>query len=618
MFVERTIHKKNMYFKSISEKQKERWTKFFSLMFIFLFELIGTLNIVSIMNNSSEYNVIAMAAGFAGYDWESTILKSHYYGYTASILFALVFFIKPLVDNSYLLLHSLLLINVLLNVACAYILYEIVFKMLYINTKKKYYVQTSFITIAISLFLSSQVLTKSVTNENLFVLCCYITVYILMFGNESTDRKSLCINSIVLAVCNVVGYATNGRGIIWICITILTFIVFYFLKCEKIGYASVYLVCLIGFFLLSVLMKNQIEDMFYFVESGTITEMKNNDVQGIIERAFKLINVTGVKLYIKLVIGWGTYFIVSTYGIGIVAIVAAIQNVYKKVKKKEEISNCIFAISLITIFFMLGMTVLGICFYYDSFFAMNYDGESSLANGRVDKLIYGRYISTIKGPIIALGIYELFFNIKTKKEKIQMYLLYTLIYGGFAAAFLIWIQKRMVGKRYAAVDIPEFALFFGELEKNYKFGIVEEGALLKIIIIFGFVLCVVLLLNWFERNEFIVLFVIILNVFFGVEYNEKMMIPRSEYYQSEVQMEYISYIKNEESENALVVTDSNAYLYQFYLPDAKVVSSQQALLLELEDYAKVYIFAFDNEQLLCDYTELFGNKSNVEIIFETM
>ena len=37
-----------------------------TILFVFCFEAVGTIKISSITNNSSEYNVIAMAADLAG------------------------------------------------------------------------------------------------------------------------------------------------------------------------------------------------------------------------------------------------------------------------------------------------------------------------------------------------------------------------------------------------------------------------------------------------------------------------------------------------------------------------------------------------------------------------
>ena len=370
-----------------------------TMLFVFCFEAMGIVGISSITNNSSEYNVIAMAADLAGYDWKDTILKTHYYGYTASILFSFVFAMKPIASNPLNLLHALLLVNVLINSICAGVLFLIVSNVVRGHNWKLNYSMVMLITTASSLLISNQVLTKSVTNENVFMLCYYIAIYIITCGNKKKIRKSQIINSIFLALVCVIAYATNGRGVILIIISVLMYIVFKMFKITPFGDFVTFLVACSFLFVLAHVAKGFFIENYFQNSSDTSMALKNSDAGGIIKKLFMMINLKGLKLFMKLVVGWGTYFMVSTYGWGIIAILSAIQCVWKKIKYQDEICDIDFGLAMIMLLFISGMAVLGICFYYDSFYAMTFDPSNALANGRVDKLIYGRYISTTKSDI---------------------------------------------------------------------------------------------------------------------------------------------------------------------------------------------------------------------------
>ena len=92
--------------------------------------------------------------------------------------------IKPIASNSMILLHSLLLINVFINSICAGVLFLIVRNIIKEHAWEINYPMITLITIICSLIISNQVLTKNVTNENIYMLCYYIAIYIIAFGNK--------------------------------------------------------------------------------------------------------------------------------------------------------------------------------------------------------------------------------------------------------------------------------------------------------------------------------------------------------------------------------------------------------------------------------------------------
>lgn len=585
--------------KKLLHKYPLQFSLFITLLSVFLFELFGTFNISSITNNSSEYNVIAMAADLAGYDWKATILKTHYYGYTSSLIFSLVFFVKAIASRPILMLHILLLLNIIINVSCVGILFFITLNIVNMYQSKTNYILVSLITIACSLFISNQVLTKNVTNENLFVLCYYVSIYIIMFGNRRQTFRNQVFNSLLLALICVLAYATNGRGIILIGIAILMYIVYKILHLKPFGNVWVFIGSFFLLFILSQVVKGYFIDYYFHVAEDVTTELKNANVGGIVDRAFQLLNFKGLRLYIKLIVGWGVYFIVSTYGWGIIAIASAVQCVWDKISKKRSISDAELSLAIIILLFLVGMSMLGICFYHDSFYAMSYDNTNALADGRVDKLIYGRYISTIKSIIIAFGLVNLIYRYNNEKKFIKITLIIICV---FEILFYFEIVPLMIGKRYAAVDIPEFALFFGNFEENYKFGVIKDIGSFKLIFTFTWAFCLLTLYFYRHKNvKYLIVTILLLNMAIGMEFTVELANPRTQYYQELIRQDLVEYIKQNYGDNVLVVADKNAYLYQFFLPTFKVVPSEymEEELLEQYDYI-----------LLVEYNEAILNKLN--------
>lgn len=584
-----------------------------TILLVFCFEAMGIIGISSITNNSSEYNVIAMAADLAGYDWKDTILKTHYYGYTASILFSFVFAIKPISSNPLNLLHALLLINVLINSICAGILFLIVSNIIREHNWKLNYSMVMLITIASSLLISNQVLTKSVTNENVFVLCYYIAIYIITCGNKKKMRKTQITNSIFLALICVIAYATNGRGVILIIMSILMYIVFKIFKLTPFGDFVTFLIVCSFLFVLAHVIKGFFIENYFQNSSDTSVALKNSDAGGIIKRLFQLLNLEGLKLFIKLVVGWGTYFIVSTYGWGIIAILYAFQCIRNKIKHQDEICNIDFELAMIMLLFISGTAVLGICFYYDSFYAMTYDPSNALANGRVDKLIYGRYISTIKSIILSYGLINVIYtdNCLKKLSYISFFVFFI-----FEILFYKEIVPLMVTKRYAAVDISEFALFFQNFENNYKFGNIKGYLPFKFI--FNLTLICYIALLYIVRKQKPIYFlgvILFLNISIGIAYTFELSFPRTQYYQNLINQDQAEYVRKTYDDNSLIIADNNTYLYQFFIPQNKVISFN-SLREEMCSSYKYWIFLNPSEETL-NNSMLSHNKANILIISES-
>lgn len=565
--------------KKLTDKQSLWLFLALSCLIVFLFELIGTFGINSITNNSSEFNVIAMAADLAGYDWKDTILKDYYYGFPASVILSLVFRFPFLVKDSSVLIHCLLGVNVLINVICTATLFLVISKIIDHNNWKKNNFFVALVTVACSLFISSQNLTKGVTNENVLVMCFMLAALGIVVGCEKKSKLFQIINGIFLAICGIVAYATNGRGLILIGLVFLVTILSLFYKSEKVCSIIAFIATFLILFIVLRFTKK------YFVNTYFHTDhpLKNNDTSGVITRFISLLNLDGLRLYLNLCIGWFEYFIVSTYGLGLVSVYASVRIILLRIKKKKNISDSLFYMAVFNIMFLIMITVLGISFYHDSFYAMFYDPSDKLSDGRVDKLVYGRYISTVKP--ISIGIAFVYLKYLKSEKKTGELLGFLAVYVGLAILFMEKIFPILLGKKYAAVDIPEFAMFFQNFERNFKYGYIYNSANTLLLLKITLIIFIVMMAFYFrKRIELIAVVCMFVNMIFGILFNYYIMIPKSDYFYNSVDRDFIEYVVDETHyKNEMVIVDKDAYLYQFFLPSTHVISYSQADEEHLKD-----------------------------------
>lgn len=535
---------------------------YFTLAFIFVIEVIPIFSIDSLTVDSSEYNIIAIAAGMSGLDWKSTINSNYYFGYLTSILYFFAFLFKPLLKSPVLLYQSFLFINVCLSVFTTFLLYKL---LLIINKHCLNEKLIAAICIVASMLMSKLTLSKSATNENFYILFYYPVFLIILLNILKKENGTK--HSILIALSLVGACANNNRGLILVIIVFVTYFLFRLVKKERIIKIIPFCITLVLAYILHMILKNYFVINFF----QNPEQMNNDNPSGLFHNLIKLLNFSGMKMIFMCTIGWIYNFFITTYGIGSIFIVISVMVVkdffFNKVKKFTDLEHCTVIMSL---GFLMGSILLGCLFYYNSFYDMLNFIDSKLAVTRVDKLIYGRYISTIKPIIVSFTLFFMFKYNKLKLKKIGRYACLLMYF--FCKTASVYIGTRMDGKRYASTDIGEFAIFLQNFQKNPKYGIAEQNIIYFISLLFIIMLIMIVIL-WVKNNKRL-LMSIIMSVHLIIYYFiiSICVIPKSDYYYGLVDnnlVNCIEYISGVHEETPIYI-NSNAYLYQFNCPDANI------------------------------------------------
>ena len=612
-------------------KIKQNKYMYIFLLSIFIVEIIPIFYIKSLTVDTSEYNIIAMAAGMTGINWKDTINSKYYYGYLTSVLYSIVFLFRPLISHPIWLFRSFLFINSLLNVFCSYFLYKM---LRLVNNNKigeSYIAGISFLT---SLFISKIVLSKMATNENLYVLFYYIAIYLIVSNIESNTNKQIK-SSFIIGMVSIGAYANNNRGIVLIIMVLMTYIIIYLFRKERIVYITAFLVSLVITYIIHILLKEFMISNFFAGEDAT--KLINNDSGQIVQNLFKLMNPRGVKILLMGIIGWSYYFIVSTYGIGTIAVLTCMNIIKNLVYDKEKkYTNAEYTLSVMSLLFLVGAVILGGLFYYNSFHDMFHNLDTRIGTNRVDKLIYGRYISTIKPIIIAFSL-SILFKYKVKFKNLAMISLVSTV--GIVLLFHKFIAVRMNGKQYAASDINEFAVFLGNFMSNPKFGVVDSSKFYYTSVAVIVLTLITIFLIFYNKLRVYLLCISIIGLIFYLMAVKICVIPKAEYYYQSVNHEEVNIINCADSERVYIeeildashiaYTDKIAHLYQFNCAKKHVIPLRDNImevytnsLIQAKDISvyvnikgKIYNIAGTDLYIVgTDLYEIFSKSSKYKLI----
>lgn len=557
--------------KSVKGLNNNRNAFWITIFFVFIAEIIPVF-FLNAPTAVSETNVIAIAADISGVgDWANIINSTYYYGYGTSVIFSFVFQYEPIYKDPVLLYRCFLLINVIINVIAAGFLYNIIQK---INANKISNTLVAFITIATSLLLSKILLSKLATNENLYVLFYYVVIYIMLCSMNENRLYKRVIKALLLGLFCIAAYSVNGRGIILIGMVLVVYLAFVFKKRKAPFNIIFFIIALAVCYIAHMILKEYFINHYFNLSQDIV--VKNNDASLVFDNFKNLFSYNGIKIYFGCLIGWMYYFIVSTYGLGLLAIFLVLKIVWNFFfgKNKEAYTNEEYLISGLVLGFLFGATILGASFYYNSYNSMFNQLGDSLATERVDKLIYGRYISTIKPIVISFVLWYFFKkDFTNNKKSIKKPIVIACSFVGLFVAFQFWIAPLINGNNYATTDIMEIAVYFGNSNINPKFGSVNSDIFIGISCITILIFAVFVFL-WRKKLKLQMLFVLIgINLLYYVLITNVFVIPKSNYYYN-YNMKDIQLIEEMgcDTNEEIFVSINDAYYFKVNLPDSNIVT----------------------------------------------
>lgn len=559
-------------FKSITIDQKTcAFIVFFSTLFI---KTILNLDLSILTVPSDEFNSVSIAAQIMGYPWENAISINGYYGYTAVFSYLPVFGIKFLTQNSYLLYQALLFVNSLM--CAAYTL--VVYKVLLLIGKNRYSPVQYMILSLIAGFIPQLFGVNQLTqNESTYALNHMLALYMILLYMTNTKTIKKILYSMGCALFCVLSLAGNNRGMVVI-IAVCISLPLVYLFCKK------WILNPLVFSITLAIALSIHYNVLYPFFLGFYSENPYNTDAGLIFMRIPriLTNWEDLKACLTAAIGWSYSFIISTYGIGILAIGILLLFWFNLVIKRTDIIPEESTINIFLSLWFVGTTALCIVSFLDSFQGiLQFNTAIPPNKERVDKLFYFRYYIALAPFSVS---YCLMLQEKYEYYKQKLYVsLIKIILGVIILGFHGYVLIKVHALSYAPSSTNLIGLFLGNWTENYKYGTVS-GARFLICTFIAIIALVTLYLsmkkNWYKQwlSAFLVIEIISCIVYSGFY-----MGPRTKVWKNYTDQQLIAEVHNSSIEEIYVVNKGVAFLYQFALPSVAIhteYSGQEHIICE--------------------------------------
>lgn len=366
----------------------------FGLIFALKLHLPTTIDEVATLSN---------AAYLKGEDWSETLyaLGGYYFKYGPAVLY---YPLMALISNPYTLYKAILILNVALYALIPVFAYCIL---------KEFFragAVTSFV-VALSggVFPSTVLYTLYARADALLIFLPWPIMYIILelmkvrsleeddLDEDYVDpqRGKAATLSILLAFFTAFSYACHTRGIVIILTVLLTILLARTVYGKKTISPGWFIPSLIIFLVADKYVSGYFYKAVYEKYGTGFSSVESYDFRYLL----KIFTGDGAKAFLRMILGTAYNVIVSSYGLVIVGVSAAIIALFKKDQGTEYTRTAsVFAAVL-----FLGAFAMS-CIY---FFPYSYPYERVVDSARSDWLCYGRYTACALGPVTLLALFSL-------------------------------------------------------------------------------------------------------------------------------------------------------------------------------------------------------------------
>ena len=363
-------------------KRKEKIVIGISIVLLILIYLRNIEELTNIIVTNDEFGYWGIAAQFAGKDWSSLLETTPYYAYGYSLLLVPLFWLNV---SSEVMYQLAIIMNVCFIIG-SYFLCVSCGKKLFPEINRGIILAVSF---TVTVYTNTVVQAEIAWSETLL----YFLYWLVFWTVINLYEKATFGKSVIFVFANVYLYMVHQRSIGVIVSSVI--IVFLFAVFRRIERNNIFLmlalcaICLIVHKLLKSYAVNNI-----FTGDGMVSM---NDYSGQMGKlAYSFGSFSGFVDLLESICGKLYYLGAATLLIGFYAAWMSIKiiiNLVKELLAKRTLEN-VSLNSCIGIFLFLSF---GASFLIDVI-AMNN------AQGRLDALIYGRYMEYAIGPILLFGI----------------------------------------------------------------------------------------------------------------------------------------------------------------------------------------------------------------------
>lgn len=373
--------------KAIKEKIDMKSRYYFAYTIILLVILLFQLGKLTQPYFTDEVGYWAFAAWINGIDWSSVMAKIGYYGYGYGVLLAPLFLLK----DPYYMFCGAVVLNAVMVVGLFTVL-NFILKELYANIDYKTRMLAAFIPCCYTYIVVYSHLTMC---EILLTLLSAIYLYLMILIN----KRITVIRTILLALTIGLLIAVHLKSLIFIGITGIYFVAMFWMDKKKwkqllVMAASIALLVAVAFLLKELVVKE-----IYTDPLTQVHESYNDDISDKIGTLDAYLNLRFVQNFFMCLIAKVFYLSVSSLGFFNFAMASIIREVHTfyKEKDRKKIGNSLILLITIVVWLLFSAFI---------------SGKTEI--GRVDNLLYGRYIESVLPLFLSLGVLEF---LQTDKRK---------------------------------------------------------------------------------------------------------------------------------------------------------------------------------------------------------
>lgn len=496
---------------------------------------------------NDEFGYWSIGALLSGKDWSSLTSQAPYYSYGYSFILMFLFW---LVKTPLYMYKAAILLNFLFLVFSFALAYWCGSKVC--NTINKKLLLT--ICFAITLYSSNVAQVHISWTECFLWFLMWVVISSVISILMNPKSYKIIGFSILLVFLYTVHQRTLGIVISGIILILLLGI---FKKVSWKHVISFFLMFTILFVIQSILKDFFMANLFQNNEL-----VANNDYSGQVGKFVLLFSWKGIIYFFQSLCGKIYYLGVSSFFViywGLFYVIEKCLLYIKNIIKKRQENN---DINLIYIF-------IACCFFSTLLITVIY----TLAPGRVDTLIYGRYNEFCIGILLLMGIYKIFTTINHIWKQLLFFIL-TFVFAIIVNNALLLLNNN----EYAAINSVGVSLFFSNQLSTLNvvfiallysvllilmnFFILDSRLFIKnrIVGCYGFIL--VLVVSWFVAGEYVINSVIIPMQ----EEQSETILPLANSMKNYGDNYDLYYIKSDNTR------DVNIEYFQYLLPDKSIYS----------------------------------------------
>ena len=543
--------------------------------------IAGMKNAYGIGIINDEFGYWGIAASFAGKDWSELLSITPYYAYGYSMI---VTWLYHIFDDPTVIYRAALVMNVIMIVFSFWIAYKCGKKM-FPHLSSECILLVCF---AITVYSNNMIQAKIAWTETILYMLYWLSLYMFLLIIEKSKIKYIVIFSCINAFMYFVHQRTLGV------IITSSLMIIVLLTAKKISVKQFILYCCIMVALLMVGEKIKayiIEGLFTSKELAAM-----NNYSGQVSKVSDIFHsIKGFSLLIQSILGKLFYFGLSTFLVGFVALFLLVkQSLFGGIEFLKSKLKIIDDRTMIALYLLLSFTatfMIAAISMYQPY-------------GRLDLLLYGRYMEFAIGPLLLIGVIAVI----QKKVNIRFYII-SIISLILVAIMVNSIYLSLETNVYNGICISALVYFFDNMRQVN--GLAYQIVITMIVIVS---LIIILLYIGKPRRNISLVVVILLAVswiklgdYNGVENLQKSVKTKVKKIAEKIEMlesPYDIYVLEDETG-----VNSIAKYVQYYLPDVIVHIIDN---VDMEKENAIYITDSDS-QMLCKNSIVLEKKNGITV-----